>query len=224
VRRALLVACVSAACAALGARDARAQSAAGSGRVEASAGAAWIGTQAFGSADANETTPTNGTLRLFSTSSELAGAPVFDVRVGVRVVGTLVADVDASYARPELRITTANDAESATAVTAVEPVEQFTIGGGLTWYAPTAGRVLPFVSGGGGYLRQLHDRKLLVETGNYFQVGGGAVYLFTSRTRGLIKVTGIRVDARAVVFRHGVAFDGGAHVAPAVAGSFLVRF
>jgi hypothetical protein len=225
VRRVLTTtAGVAIAVATLGAGDAGAQSPIESGRIELSAGASWIGSQSFGSADATETTPTNGTFRLFSTSTELGSAPAFDARVGVRLIGTLVVEADAGYARPELRITTSNDAESATGITAAERMQQFIIGGGATWYVPTASRVVPFVAGGAGYLRQLHDRKLLVETGSYYAVGGGLVYLLASRPGGRLKATGIRVDARAVVFRGGVAFDGGAHTAPAVVGSFLVRF
>jgi len=211
--------------AALAAVEASAQpSAPGSGRIEVSAGAAWIGTQSYGAADASETTPTNTAFRLFSTASELGSAPLFGARVGVRVAGTLVVEGDASYGRPELRVTTSSDVESATGVTATEPIQQYMIGGGATWYFPTANRILPFVTGGGGYLRQLHDRKLLVDTGRYYQFGGGVVYLFTSRPDHGLKATGVRLDARAVVFKNGVAFDGGSHVAPSIAGSFLVRF
>jgi hypothetical protein len=223
--RGLVTVCVAIACLGIAAGEAAAQSEAiGSGRIEVSAGAAWMGGQAFGSADANETTPTNSAFRLFSTSSELGSAPAFDARVGVRVAGTLVVEADASYARPELRITTSNDVESAAGVTAVERLQQFTIGGGATWYAPTSRRVAPFVSGGGGYLRQLHDRALLVQTGRYYQFGGGAVYLFASRPDQRMKATGIRLDVRAIVFKDGVAFDGGSHIAPTLAGSFFVRF
>src|SRR5262249_51665426 len=174
--------------------------------------------------DANETTSANAPFRLFSTSSELGSAAGLEARVGVRVAGTLVVEADASYARPELRITTSSDVESASGVTAVEQLRQYTIGGGATWYVPTASRVAPFVAGGGGYLRQLHDRGLLVQTGRYYQVGGGAVYRLSSRPAGTLKATGIRVDLRATIFKDGVAFDGGTHAAAAVAGSFLVRF
>ncbi|HJZ70807.1 MAG TPA: hypothetical protein VKE51_03655 [Vicinamibacterales bacterium] len=206
-------------------REAAAQSAAlATGRIELSGGAAWLGSQAFGSADANETTSTGTAFRLFSTSSELGSAAAFDARVGVRVAGTLVVEADTSYARPELRITTSSDVESATGVTAVERLQQYTIGGGATWYVPTASRVAPFVAGGGGYLRQLHDRRLLVQTGRYYQFGGGAVYLLSSRSAGALKATGLRVDLRATIFKDGVALDGGTHATAAVAGSFLVRF
>ena len=206
-------------------REAAAQSAAlGSGRIEMSAGAAWLGGQAFGSADANETTSANAPFRLFSTSSELGSAAGFDARVGVRVAGTVVVEADASYARPELRITTSSDVESAAGLSAVERLQQYMIGGGATWYLPTASRVAPFVTAGGGYLRQLHDRALLVQTGRYYRFGGGVVYLLSSQSAGTLKATGIRVDLRATVFKDGVALDGNTHVAAAVAGSFLIRF
>ncbi|HMF99018.1 MAG TPA: hypothetical protein VKE96_32175 [Vicinamibacterales bacterium] len=220
-----MIACVAIALLATTAREAAAQSAAlGSGRIEMSAGAAWLSSQAFGSADANETTSANAPFRLFSTSSELGSAAGLDARVGVRLAGTLVVEADASYARPELRITTSSDAESATGLTAAERLQQYMIGGGATWYVPTASRVAPFVAGGAGYLRQLHDRALLVQTGRYYRFGGGVVYLLSSQSTGTLKATGIRVDLRATTFKDGVALDGDTHVAAAVAGSFLVRF
>jgi hypothetical protein len=222
--RAMVVAAFAIASAAAAARDAAAQSPVQSGRLELSAGAAWMGRETFGSADAAETTPSGGAFRIFSTSTELGSVPAFDARVGVRVAGTLVAEADASYGRPELRTTISNDVESAPPVTAVERVQQFTIGGGATWYVPAAMRIVPFVSGGGGYLRQLHEGALLVETGTYYQVGGGVAYLFGSGTAGRVKLTGVRVEVRAMTTSGGVAFDGGRHTAPAVAASLFVRF
>jgi hypothetical protein len=195
-----------------------------SGRIEISAGAAWLGTQTFGSANAAETTPSGGAFSLFTTSSELGSAAAFDARVGVRIAGTLVAEADVSYARPELRVAITNDVENASSITAVERLQQYMIGGGATWYLPGRGRIAPFVTGGGGYLRQLHDRALLVETGTYYQVGGGVLYVLSSHPGSRLKATGIRGDVRAVILNDGVAIDGGRHTAPAVTGSFVVRF
>jgi hypothetical protein len=223
--RALVIACAAVVGLGVAAGEAAAQSAAvGAGRIEVSAGIAWLGSQAYGSSDANETTSTSSAFRLFSTTSELGTVPAFDARVGVRMAGTLVVEADASYGRPELRITTSSDVESAAAVTAGERIQQFMIGGGATWYVPRSSRLTPFVTGGLGYLRQLHDRALLVQTGRYYQFGGGALYLFAARSDKWIKSTGVRADLRAVVLEDGVALDGGTHVAPAVAGSFVVRF
>ena len=205
-------------------RGAAAQGVLESGRLEISGGAAWLGAHTFGSASATETTPSGGGFTLFNTSSELGSAAALDARVGVRIAGTLVVEADATYARPELRVSIANDVESAPSITSVERLQQYMIGGGATWYVPGRGRIAPFVTGGGGYLRQLHDRALLVETGSYYQVGGGVLYLLSSHADKRLKATGIRVDVRAVILNGGVAFDGGRHSAPAVAGSFLARF
>jgi len=211
-------------CFAATSREAAAQNALESGRLEISGGAAWLGAQTFGSANATETTPSGGAFSLFTTSSELGGAAAFDARVGVRIAGTLVVEADATYARPELRVAIANDVESGPSITAVERLQQYMIGGGATWYVPGRSRIVPFVTGGGGYLRQLHDRALLVETGTYYQVGGGVLYLLSSHQDKRLKATGVRGDVRAVIFNDGAAFDGGRHAAPAVAGSFFVRF
>ena len=205
-------------------RAAAAQGVLESGRLELSGGAAWLGPQSFGSSNATETTPSGSAFSLFTTSSELGSAAAFDARVGVRIAGTLVVEVDATYARPELRVTIANDAESAPSITALERLQQYMIGGGGTWYVPGRGRIVPFVTGGGGYLRQLHDRALLVETGTYYQVGGGVLYLLSAHPDKRLKASGIRADVRAVILNDGVALDGGRHTAPAAAGSFFVRF
>lgn len=205
-------------------RDGAAQGVLESGRLEISAGAAWLGSQTFGSASATETTPSGSSFSLFNTSSEVGSAAAFDARVGVRIAGTLVVEADATYARPELRVTIANDVENAPSITAVERLQQYMIGGGATWYVLGRNRIVPFVAGGGGYLRQLHDRALLVETGTYYQVGGGVLYLLSSHPANRLKASGIRAEVRAVILKGGVAFDGGRHTAPAVAGSFFVRF
>jgi len=219
------VASLVAVCSTVAARDAAAQPAAADlGRIELSVGASWLGAQKYGSADATETTAAGGTTTLFKTSTELGSSPAFDARVGVRVAHTLVVEADTSYTRPQLRVTTAADVEGAAGVTAVEQIQQFSVGGGATWYVPTASRLVPFVTGGGGYLRQLHAGALLVDTGSYYEAGGGVVYVLAAHARGWLKITGLRFDARAMIFSGGVAIDGGRHAAPAVAGSFFVRF
>jgi len=227
VTRITRTACIVLLFGAMAARDAAAQSPpAGPGRIELAGGALWIGRSAIGAADANETTPTNGSLRLFSTSSDLAGAPSADARVSVRLARAIAVDVETAYSRPELRVAISGDLENAAAVTAVEKIQQYMIGGAVVWYLPVSRwpRLAPFVAGGGGYLRQLHDQALLVQTGRYYSLGGGVTYLLASRPDRWLKATGVRVDARAVVRRDGVAFAAGSHTAPSVGGSFFVRF
>ena len=201
--------------------------AAGPGRLEVSLGALWFGQLALGSNDANETTPTGGNLKIFSTSTDLGSVAGLEARVGVRLLPSLEAEAEASYGTPQLKVTITGDIENAPDVTATESVQQFTIGGGVVWYLPVhpaSVRLVPFVSGGVGHLRQIHEERTSLETGLYYHVGGGVKWLLFARPRGLVNAMGLRVDARAVVRTKGVAFDDGGHASPAVGASAFVRF
>jgi hypothetical protein len=197
------------------------------GRLELAAGLLWVGGQPLGSRDANLTTGTGGTLRLFSSTSELAAAAGFEARVGVRVTRAFDVEASASYGTPELRTRVSNDLENTTGATASESVKQYTVGAGVLWYAPSRKsslRVRPFVIGGAAYLRQLHEAATLVVTGQTYHVGGGAKLLLASRTRKTIKAVGVRLDARAIVRTKGITFDGRRSISPAAGASLFVRF
>jgi hypothetical protein len=73
-------------------------------------------------------------------------------------------------------------------------------------------------------LRQLHQDETLAATGTVFQVGGGAKYLFGSRTRRRLKGFGLRAQAGVEARRKGVAFDGGALFSPVAEASLFARF
>ena len=194
-------------------------------RFEAGLGALWMGRQPLGENTVTETTGAGGARPLFQSSSELSGASGLAGRLGVRVTGSLVAEGEASYGKPQLRIALSGDAESAAAVTAAETVQQFTIGGGLLWYVPVrTERLAPFAMAGGGYLRQLHEGATLIETGRFYQFGGGVSVLLLPGKRFHTEGVGARVDARAVIRSRGVAFDGGLKTSPAVGVSAFVRF
>ena len=210
-------------------RAAAAQSvpAAGPGRLEVSFGALWIGQLALGSNDANNTTPTGGTLKIFSTSTDLGGVAGLEARVGVRLLQSLEAEAEGSYGTPQLKVTITGDIENAPDVTATESVQQFTVGAGVVWHPPVqaaSGRLAPFVSGGVGQLRQIHEEKTSLETGLYYYAGGGVKWLLFARPHGFVNAIGLRVDARAIVRTKGVAFDDGGHTSPAIGASVFVRF
>jgi hypothetical protein len=197
------------------------------GRLEVSAGSLWIGRRVLGSTGAHETTGAGGTLALFNTSTELASVLGFEGRVGVRVWRGFGAEIEASYGKPALKISIGNDVENAAPVTAVETMQQITIGAGVVWnvpYRPWSGRLVPFVTAGAGHLRDVHEEQTLIDTGHYYQYGGGVKVLLVSRSRSFFKGLGARVDARAMMRAKGVAFDEAGHTSPAVAASAFVRF
>ena len=171
-------------------------------RLEAGVGVIWMGREPIGARTATETTGAGGTSPLFTTSSELAGAAGFAGRLGVRLTRSLVAEAEASYLKPQLRIALSADSEGAAAVTASETIQQFTIGGNVRWMLPGrwwSPRLAPFALGGGGYLRQLHDQATLVETGRFYQVGAASKRAARWRGGDFTRGAGVRVDVRALI-------------------------
>jgi hypothetical protein len=197
------------------------------GRVEASVGVMWVGHQALGDGAANETTGTGSSMRIFTASSDLGGAGGVDGRVAVRLQRSLEVAMEASYARPKVNIALGNDIENAARVVATETMQQLMIGGSLVWYLPSGvstARLAPFATGGGGYLRQVHEDGTLVGTGRYYQFGGGVKYLFFSHPGRRLTALGARAEARAVLRAKGVAFDEKLHAAPALGVGVFLRF
>jgi hypothetical protein len=204
-----------------------AQSDPSASRFELGIGALWIGAEPLGTKTATETTGAGATAALFSSSSELAGAAGIEARVGVRLTRSLAAEADASYLKPQLRIAISGDAEGAAPVTATETIQQVTIGGNVLWYLTRwrgSRRFVPFAMAGAGYLRQLHEQGTLLQTGRFYQFGGGVSALLVSGGHLRTKGVGIRADVRALVRARGVAFDGGSSTSPAAGASLFVRF
>ena len=198
------------------------------GRLELGIGAVWIGRASLGSRDANETTGTGGTFRLFSSSTELASVAGLEGRVTVVVTPRFEAEAFASYTKPQLQTRVDSDAESSNApLTITGTILQFAIGGAALWYPRLPrfeGRARVFVRGGAGYLRQLENDGTLIVTGRVYEAGAGVKLLLVSRETGWWKGIGARVDARAVVRQKGVAFDNRARVSPAAGASLFLRF
>jgi len=198
------------------------------GRVELSGGAVWFGTSAIGSRDATLTASGGGGFRLFSTASQLESATGVHVRLGRRVTRVVEAEASGSYVSRLLTSRIANDAENAAPAAASETTRQFTMEGGalvrLTRW-PIGSRVFPFVTAGGGYLRQLHEGGTLAQSGSLVYVGGGARIPLVSRgARQRLKQVGVRADLRALVRSGSVTLDGQSHISPALAVSLFMKF
>ena len=163
----------------LSASPASAQSASpAESRFELGIGGLWMGTESLGTQDRHR----NDRVRRRDAAvqhrrASWRSAVGVEGRVGVRVARSLVAEAEASYLKPQLRIAISADAEGAAPVTATETVEQFTIGGSAALvpaWRPIGRHVSRRSSmAGAGYLRQLHEQGTLVETGRFYQVGGG---------------------------------------------------
>jgi hypothetical protein len=196
------------------------------GHLELSGGVGMVGGAALGSLDADLRSPTaDQPYRLFTTTSRIAPAPVFDVRVGVALSQRYAVEGHLAYGRPELRTELSSDAESAPPITAVEEVDQYVIDGGLVvHFGPLGAGVRPFVTAGAGYVRELHEGRVVVEDGSVFYAGGGLKYGLMSRSDGLIKAVGLRGDARLNVLSGGIQVEDGVRRHVAVSGGVFLVF
>jgi hypothetical protein len=197
------------------------------GRYELTAGISWNGAASLGSLDASLTAPAGDRYRLFSTTTEIAGAPAFDVRIGRRLTRLVQVELAATYSSPLLTTRISNDAEDGAATVASESLRQITVVGAAVIYLPRrrAARALPFVTAGGGYLRQLHEGDVLAQTGSTYHVGAGVIIPVASRGRAPgLKQFGIRADVCALFRTAAVTIDEGVHVSPAVTAAAFVRF
>jgi hypothetical protein len=191
------------------------------GRVEISGGAAWTGGYDAGSSTALETrNPTTGTgpLTLFNTDSEVLPAAGVEARIGVFLGSRLAVEGIFQYTRPTLRTRVTDDFEGAAPLSADDAVTSYLFGGSLVYHFGS-GRFVPFVAGGGGYLRQLHEGGTLAVTGPEVHGGGGFKYWMGAARR-----FGVRVDAQVSSRSESVGFEEKRRILPAFAGGITYLF
>jgi len=156
---------------------------------------------------------------LFSTESRLDTAAGGYARLGVYLTRAVSVEGGVRYTKPTLGVRLSGDAESADGEEATGPVGQYVFEGAVLLHLTRAsfagGRGLPFISAGGGHIRELYDGNELVETGRQFHVSGGIKY-WSGRTR---RSAGLRAEVGLASRERGVGgVDDRRTVAFAVAG------
>ena len=177
-----------------------------------SGGASWTGTYAVGGSNAtlrtNATGATPTPFTLFSTSSTVDHAAGVLVRAGFALTRSITIEGGGSFSEPSLATHISQDPEQAAPADASEQLHQFVIDAGIVWSLPLhlGSRTRLFASGGGGYLRQLHEHRTLVETGSVYYAGTG-VNVWLHGGHGPTRSLGLRGDARMNWRRSGIEFD-----------------
>lgn len=182
------------------------------GRFELTVGAGWWGDSRLGRTTAS--IPGNGAPRgddfiLFTTDARIASAAAFEATLGYRLTPLISAEAGVGLGQPEVRTTVIGDVEVPETVTATDRLIQLSVEGALVVRLPrlTIARVTPFVRGGAGYVRQLHEGRRVVDTGQVFFVGAGMMYPLLARSRGAIRGVALRGDVRAVWYREAFELD-----------------
>lgn len=180
--------------------------------VTLSAGALWSGPYAIGDSTAvlrsNAPGATPAPFTLFSTKSTIDQTAGVLVNAGVTLTPSITVEGGGSFSRPALSTEISQDAEQAVAAGATASLQQFVIDAGVVWYLPVrlGSRARWFASGGGGYLRQLHEERTMVETGRVFYAGTG-VNIWLRGGHGPTKSLGVRGDARINWRSDGIEFE-----------------
>jgi hypothetical protein len=160
------------------------------GSWELGGGIVWLGGVDFGERAAELTrNPGTGTgpFELFTTGSRLTQGIGLQGRLAVHLAPSMAVEAGVRYTRPQLRISVTGDAEGAPNQVAEETVTQYVFDGSFVYHLTGAtfsrGRGVPFVSGGAGYIRDVHDESQLIETGIEYHATGGIKYWFDPRPR-----------------------------------------
>ena len=198
-------------------------------RVEVEVGGGILGGAALGPADANlrANATTKQPYPLFRTSSRITRERSAHARVGFALNRRFAVEASGVFSRPAIRTSVSGDAEGARAVTVDERVDQYFVEASLLVRLDEirlGRRTVPFVAGGAGYLRQLHEGLALIEEGHFYQLGGGVKHWLFARDRGFVRAAGLRAEARVYVLMSGMSFDGRPRPHAAASGSVFLAF
>jgi hypothetical protein len=190
------------------------------GSIEISGGVLWQAGFDAGSTNAELTrNPTTGSgpLDLFTADSTLGSGIGVQGRIGAYLSKHLAVEGGIRLARPKLDVELSGDFESAPNVTATETLTLYVIDGSAVWNFASLnrGRVVPFVAGGAGYIRDVHEGSELIETGTEYHGLAGVKWWFSDRPNRF----GLRVEGGFSVRDGGFDFrEGRRTVSIATAG------
>jgi hypothetical protein len=171
-------------------------------RFEISAGGLFAGGHDLTStsADLVRNQQGGGDFPVFQSETRMDSAPALEGRVGWRLTSRLTIEGGVFFSRPQLTSRLTDDIEDAPDATIVEDLSLYIFDAAvLIPLGATDSRFSPFVRAGAGYLRQLHEGNVLVETGQAYHVGGGLTAWLGRSTR-----LGLRMDARVYLLQGGV--------------------
>lgn len=197
------------------------------GSVELGAAVVWSGGFDQGSVSADETrnsTTDTSPFTLFTASSRTESVTGAQGRVGVYVSRAFSVEAGVEYGRPTVSTRLANDAESAQDITATETLTRIIVDGSglfhLTGLSFNGGRGVPFLRAGGGYVRELHEKNEVIDTGSEFHAGGGVKLWFG---RGKHR-TGFRLDGGAMFRTDGADAPKKRRTIPTAGASIVFLF
>jgi hypothetical protein len=198
------------------------------GTLEITGGGVWSGGFDLGSVSAEETRNTGtgtGPFVLFAVSSRMNSAPAAQGRLGVYLAKAASIEAGVLFARPKASSRLTGDAEGAPDITATETLTRLVVDGSLVLHLNglsfAAGKGVPFVLGGGGYIRELHEKNEAIETGREYHAGAGLHFWLGNGGK---HRAGLRTDVGVSMRTGGADIANTRRTVPTVGVSFAYLF
>ena len=174
-------------------------------------------------AELTRSTPTEK-FDLFTSDTEVSGFPGAFVRLGYYLADSVSVEGGFRYARPIISVRLSGDAESAPDLTADETASHYVFEGSARWHLRNlsfaSGSAIPYLSGGAGYLRELHEGNQLVETGQEYHALAGINFWLGSGTHRF----GLRFEGGLSARKKGFDPDESLRMQPIVFGGVAYLF
>jgi hypothetical protein len=196
-------------------------------RFTLTGGVSWFGGYPIGENTAtlrrnDPGTTAPGGFTLFMADASLRRSAGAETKIGFALTRQLAVEIGGGYARPRLAVAITQDQETASVVLADERISQYIVEAAVLWQfsqLKLGGRARPYLSVGGGYLRQLYENRVKLETGRVAHIGGGVRYWLHGGDAAH-RAVGIRAELRAERRSGGIELAGQARVFP-VANLFV---
>lgn len=197
------------------------------GSWEVSGGVVWsdgygLGTQAAELTRNIGTGP--GPFQQFTASTRVDTVTGGQGRLGFYVSRSIALEAGVQFTRPVVSTRLTNDVEEAADTTATETMSRYVVDGSLVFHLTglsfSGGKGVPFLTGGGGYLRELHERDELIETGRTYHGGAGLKLWFGQGRRRL----GLRADLGVAMRDGGFDYRDGRRTVPTAGMSLAYLF
>jgi hypothetical protein len=196
------------------------------GSWEIGGGIVWTGgfTGPTSTAELTRNGELTGGYDLFSAAGEVNSRAGVSAKVGIFVSRTIVVEGGFRFLKPTVSYRLSGDAEQAPDTSAEESLSRYVFTGSLVLHlrrmSPGVSMV-PFIAGGAGYIRDLHDGNELMETGTEFHGLVGLKYWFNSTAP---RRFGIRGEAGVSMTDGGFDFSDKSRLVPIAAASLIYLF
>jgi hypothetical protein len=192
------------------------------GTFELSAGGFWSGGDDPTSSGATLTRNQQGggSFDLFRGDPSLGAAFGGNVSLAMYITRRMAVEGGFQYGRPQIDVRLTGDSEDAPDLTASSTLTQYVISGSLLYHFGGRGRMTPFLAGGAGHVRDVHEGNDLVETGTEYH-GTGGIKMWFGRRRNMA----LRLEGGVSVRDGGFTFDDETtRIVPTASASFGYRF